>query len=851
MRDGVPTDVPADAAIEPLRRWFTAAGRTPFPFQVQTWQAYLAGQSGLVHAPTGSGKTLAVLGGPMAERLLRAPGDSAPTRRRESIPASVTRRGTDPFTVIWLTPLRALANDTAHALAEATGGLGMPWSIELRTSDTSTTVRKRQQDCLPTVLVTTPESLSLLISYPDARQRMASLRCAIVDEWHELLSTKRGVQAELGLARLRAWNPALRVWGLSATLANLEEAARVLTPPQSGAVCALIHARLKKQVRIDTLLPERIERFPWAGHIGARMVEPVAEALSSGGSTLVFCNTRSQAEIWFKLLMDLRPDWLGQVAIHHGSLDRRIRQQVEALLRAGKLRAVVCTSSLDLGVDFSAVDRVVQVGSPKGIARLMQRAGRSGHRPGQVSQALCVPTHAFELLEFSAAREGALARDVESRRPILKPLDVLAQHVVTIAVGGGFGRRELLDEVRATHAYAGLTDQEWGWVLDFVERGGPTLTAYPRFARVRRDPASDRYTVASPQVARLHRLGIGTITADGAVQLVSGRGKKLGTIEESFIGKLKPGDAFVFAGKVLELLSVRQMTARVRPAKRSRGTVPQWMGGRFPMSTQLAARVRQRLDEARRGVFVDDEMRRIAPLLAVQARWSALPAPGELLVESVQTREGGHHFLFPFLGRLVHEGLGAVLAHRIHRTHDVPVTATLTDYGIELHLPRLIAFDEAEWRRLLSPDRIVDDLLACLNAGELTKRQFREIARIAGLLVVGHPGQSRSNRQLQASSELFYEVFREFDPQNLLLEQARREVLEQQLEVSRLKSSLERLAAQRLVLKSTDRISPLAFPLWAQRLSSQTVRVENAQQRIDRMLRQLEDAMDAEAEVTL
>lgn len=851
MRDGVPTHVPADAAIEPLRRWFAAAGRTPFPFQVQTWQAYLAGQSGLVHAPTGSGKTLAVLGGPMAERLLRAPGGFAPMRRRESTTAAVTRRGTDPFTVIWLTPLRALANDTAHALVEATGGLGLPWSIELRTSDTSATIRKRQQDRLPTVLVTTPESLSLLISYPDARQRMASLRCAIVDEWHELLSTKRGVQTELGLARLRAWNPALRVWGLSATLANLEEAARVLTPPQTGAGCALIHARLKKQVRIDTLLPERIERFPWAGHIGARMVEPVADALSAGGSTLVFCNTRSQTEIWFKLLMDLRPDWLGQVAIHHGSLDRRIRQQVEALLRAGKLRAVVCTSSLDLGVDFSAVDRVVQVGSPKGIARLMQRAGRSGHRPGQVSQALCVPTHAFELLEFSAAREGALARDVESRRPILKPLDVLAQHVVTIAVGGGFCPRELLDEVRTTHAYAGLTDQEWGWVLDFVERGGPTLTAYPRFARVRRDPASDRYAVASPQVARLHRLGIGTITADGAVQLVSGRGKKLGTIEESFIGKLKPGDAFVFAGKVLELLSVRQMTARVRPAKRSRGTVPQWMGGRFPMSTQLAARVRQRLDEARRGVFIDDEMRRIAPLLSVQARWSALPAPGELLVESVQTREGGHHFLFPFLGRLVHEGLGAVLAHRIHRAHDVPVTATLTDYGIELHLPRLIAFDEAEWRRLLSPDRIVDDLLACLNAGELTKRQFREIARIAGLLVVGHPGQPRSNRQLQASSELFYEVFREFDPQNLLLEQARREVLEQQLEVSRLKSSLEHLAAQRLVLKSTDQISPLAFPLWAQRLSSQTVRVENAQQRIDRMLKQLEDAMDAEAEVTL
>lgn len=850
MRDGVPTLPPTDAAIEPLRRWFAAAGRTPFSFQIETWQAYLAGRSGLVHAPTGSGKTLAVFGGPMAERLALAPVGSPSPRRAESkrAAAAVTRKRTDPFTVIWLTPLRALANDTAHALAEAADGLGLPWSVELRTSDTTSTVRKRQQDRLPTVLVTTPESLSLLISYPDARERMASLRCAIVDEWHELLSTKRGVQAELGLARLRAWNPALRVWGLSATLANLDEAAAVLAPMGHRE---LVHAHLPKELRIDTLLPEKIERFPWAGHIGAKMVDPVAEALAGGGSTLVFCNTRSQTEIWFKLLLEMRPAWLGEIAIHHGSLDRRIRQQVEALLRAGKLRAVVCTSSLDLGVDFSAVDRVVQVGSPKGIARLMQRAGRSGHRPGQVSQALCVPTHAFELLEFSAARQGVLERDVESRPPVRKPLDVLAQHVVTVAAGGGFLSAELLAEVRSTHAYADLADQEWGWVIDFVECGGPTLTAYPRFARVAADPATGRYGIASAQLARLHRLGIGTITADGAVQLVTGGGKKLGTIEESFIGKLKPGDAFVFAGRVLELVGVRQMTARVRPAKRSRGAVPQWMGGRFPMSTQLAARVRQRLDEARQGVYADDEMRRVAPLLAVQARWSAIPAPDDLLVESVRTREGGHHFLFPFLGRLVHEGLGAVLAHRIHRLHAVPVTATLTDYGIELHLPRLIAFDEAEWRSLLAPAGLLDDLLACLNAGELTKRQFREIARIAGLLMVGHPGQPRSNRQLQASSELFYEVFREFDPENLLLEQARREVLERQLEVGRLNSALEHLTTQRLVLKSTDRISPLAFPLWAQRLSSQTVRVENAQQRIDRMLKQLEEAIDAEAEVML
>ena len=828
--------------LDPLIRWFECNGWTPFEFQLRTWRAYLAGRSGLVHAPTGSGKTLAVFGGPLAEALDQP---SHPRRLRQGA-ARRGRGATAPFTVIWITPLRALANDTVQSLDLAARSLRLPWSVELRTSDTTSSLRKKQLDRLPTVLVTTPESLSLLLSYPDARQRMSTLQCAIFDEWHELMSTKRGVQAELGLARLRAWNPRLRVWGLSATLGNLEQAARVLIPSSlPSGTRQIIHANLPKCLHISTLLPRSVERFPWAGHLGLRMVDAVLKELDKPGSALVFCNTRSHTETWFKQIMERRPEWLGEVAIHHGSLDRRIRQQVENLLRQGKLRAVVCTSSLDLGVDFSAVDRVIQIGSPKGIGRLMQRAGRSGHRPGEDSVALCVPTHAFELVEFSAAREGIERNEVESRPPLRKPLDVLVQHVVTIAAGGGFDERELFDEVRTTHAFADLTDQEWGWVMDFVARGGPTLTAYPRFARIRRqtdaDGESGRWVVASPQLARMHRLGIGTIVADGMVQLVSGR-RKLGTIEESFIGRLRPGDSFVFAGRSLELISVHQMTARVRPARKKRGAIPQWMGSRFPMSTHLAQRVRHRLDEARRDQFADAEMRAVAPLLRLQGNWSAVPAPDQLLIESVATREGGHHFIFPFLGRLVHEGLGALLAHRIHRRHDQPVTATLTDYGIELHSPVLIPLSESDWRALLSSERLIDDLLVCLNAGELTRRQFREIARIAGLIVVNQPGAPRSNRQLQASSEMFYDVFREFDPGNLLLEQARREVLEQQLEINRLKISLDQLAGQRLLLSAPARLTPMAFPLWAQRIASQTLRVENAQQRIERMLAGLEAA---------
>jgi ATP-dependent Lhr-like helicase len=947
--------------LEILATWFAANAWTPFDFQNEAWRAYLGGRSGLIHAPTGTGKTLAAFGGPLAERL----AERLPARPAAKQTVTERRNRTDPFTVLWLTPMRALANDTAHALESAARALGVPWSIELRTSDTTAHLRKKQRDRLPSVLVTTPESLSVLLSFPDARERMLTLRCAVVDEWHELLSTKRGVQAELGLARLAAWSTSLRVWGLSATIGNLDEAMAVLTRPvlacPSGGLLRddpspafhphvaatlaspsservdalgsvvgatrespssapeegwrppagpadatassndnasvheidsrvapthlrattadarlhhkplprgegtdrlagqladapthrladsplLIHAQLTKQLAVESLLPPSIERFPWAGHMGLRMRDAVIAAIEPGGSTLVFTNTRAQSEIWFRALLDKRPDWVGQLAIHHGSLDRKLRLKVESLLRDGTLKAVVCTSSLDLGVDFVAVDQVIQIGSPKGIARLMQRAGRSGHRPGVSSRVVCVPTHAFELIEFSAARDGICRRAVEARSPVEKPLDVLVQHIVTVASGGGFVEDELKAEVRRTWAYRDLSDDEWRWAMDFVERGGPTLTAYPQFQRVARDEAG-LWRVASDRLAKMHRLSIGTITGDGVLTLVTTGGKRLGTIEESFLGKLKPGDFFVFAGRPLELLGIRQMTARVRMVSKRQGTIPQWAGGRFPMSTQLAAGVRQRIDEFGHGVLADEEMRRIAPLLTIQQRWSALPAPDELLIESIRSREGTHLLLYPFLGRLVHEGLGAVIGHRLNLARGAPVTATYTDYGIELLAPGDVPLDEPDWRALLSPERLTDDLLACLNAGELTRRQFREIARVAGLVIVSTPGAPRSMRQLQATSELFFDVFRDFDPANLLLEQARREVLDKQLEFARLRAALVTLAKQRLVLTAPKRFTPMSFPIWAQRIQSQTLKVEAAQDRIDRMVRQLEAAAGKE-----
>jgi ATP-dependent helicase Lhr and Lhr-like helicase len=811
----------------PLHRWFASLGRTPFEFQQATWDAYAAGKSGLVHAPTGSGKTLSVIGGPLIE----------------AFKTSTPSRTNAPFTVLWLTPMRALATDTAHAISTAVQGVGLAhWKVELRTSDTTQSVRKRQRDRLPAVLVTTPESLSMLLSYAGAKDRLASCVCIVADEWHELMSSKRGTQAELGIARLAAWNPSLRIWGLSATIGNLPDAAGVLCHSVTQSP-AIIHADIRKELVVESLIPKTIEKFPWGGHMGLRMLSDVAGAIDRARSTLLFTNTRAQAEIWFKELLKARPDFLGQLAIHHGSLDRKVRLQVEGLLRSDKLKAVVCTSSLDLGVDFSAVDQVLQIGSPKGIARLMQRAGRSGHRPGEVSRVACVPTHAFELAEFSAARHGIKDKDVESRMPVVKPLDLLAQHVVTIAAADGFDEQELFDEVRRAFAFRNLSKQEWQWVLDFVLRGGPTLTAYPRFMRIKIDDTTSRYVIASDRFAKQHRLTIGTISGDGVMNVVTSSGKKLGTIEESFIGRLKPGDHFYFGGKSLVLLGTHQMNARVRPSPKLKGTVPQWAGGRFPLSTRLADRVRMRLHQASTGEFADAEMKALRPLLLVQERWSIIPKMDQLLIEQSQSRDGFHSFVFSFLGRLVHEGLAAVVAHRIKNRDGIPVTATLTDYGFELLTPQPMPDDVQGWSGLLSSENLLDDLLTCLNAGELTKRQFRDIARVAGLIVVSGPGQPRSNRQLQASSELFYDVFCEFDPENLLLQQARREVLEQQLEFSRLKDALEQVTQRQLVIKPTKRFTPLAFPIWAQRIQSQTLRVEAAQERIERMIRTLEKTL--------
>lgn len=815
-----------------VQDWFASKGWTPFPFQREVWQAYLAGECGLVHAATGTGKTLAAWCGPLLEWIGEhgLPQQPAPNERRKS-PA---------LRVLWLTPLRALAADTREALAQPLDDLGIPWSLELRTSDSSAAVKARQGRRLPTALITTPGSLSILLTRKDAAAQFSELRAVVVDEWHELLGTKRGVQVELALARLRRLQPNLCVWGLSATIGNLTEAKDTLL----GAAVKRVASRIvrgveSKEVVVDALIPSEIERFPWAGHLSPRLVPEVAKAVEEGKTAIVFTNTRSQAELWYQALLEARPDWAGVLALHHGSLDRKRRAWVENALRDGRVRCVVATSSLDLGVDFSPVDRVIQIGSPKGVARLLQRAGRSGHRPGAVSRVTCVPTNALELIDVAGARDGIAVNALESRRPVERPLDVLAQHLVTVALGGGFCAEDLLAEVRETHAYAALETEEWEWVLDFVSRGGAALRAYPEYHRI--TLCDGRYVVDSADIGRRHRLSIGTIVGDAQIGVHYLRGRSLGSVEESFVARLRPGDHFIFAGTPLEFVRLRDMKAWVRRAPAVHGAVPRWSGMRFPMSEELSEMVRRTVDDASRGVFRAAEMQAVQPLLDVQARWSCIPAADELLIEQVKTREGWHLYFFPFEGRLVHEGLSALFAHRLSLFKPISFSFACNDYGFELLSADAPPLDQALAAGLLSPRNLLADIPASLNATEMAKRQFRELARVAGLVFPGFPRAGKTARQLQASSGLFFDVFMRYDPGNRLLSQAHREVLERQLERSRLGRTLERLNSACVRLTSPPRVTPFGFPLVVDR-TRERVSTESLTDRIAKMHLQLEKA---------
>lgn len=820
------------------QRWFSERSWKPFPFQKEVWSAVKQGHSGLLHASTGSGKTYAVWFAALNRfaQAVKPPADDKPRKRKP--PAT-------PLSVLWITPMRALAADTARALEAPLADLDIPWTVGLRTGDTSSSERARQGRRLPTALITTPESLTLLQTRADAQSTFSTLKMVVVDEWHELIGNKRGVQLQLAIARLRRWNPDLIVWGVSATLGNQQHAQEVLV----GEGGVSVQGKITKELRVDTLLPPSIERFPWAGHMGLRMLPQVLAEVDSSASCLVFTNTRAQSEVWYQALLEARPDWAGLIALHHGSLAREVRDWVERALKEGHLKAVVCTSSLDLGVDFLPVERVLQIGSPKGVARLMQRAGRSGHAPGRPSRVTLVPTHSLELVEAAAAHDAVAARMIEPRESPHKPLDVLVQHLVSMALGGGFDPDALLLEVRSAWAYRDLTDAEWQWALAFVRHGGNSLTAYPDYRRVEPDE-NGVWRVPDARLARRHRMSIGTIVSDASINVKywkkGGGGGSLGSVEEGFIARLKPGDGFLFGGRLLELVRVENMTAYVKRATSKKAAVPRWNGGRMPLSSELADAVVTQLDAAARGIFNSPEMQAVRPLLEVQRHWSALPREKTLLAEVMKSREGWHLFLYPFAGRHVHLGLASLLAWRLSRHAPLTFSIAVNDYGFEL-----LSATEVDWQAQLQPDlfseeHLLADIMSSLNAGELALRRFREIARIAGLVFSGYPGAPKSNRQLQASSGLFFEVFKQYDAGNLLLTQAQEEVLRQELDVARLEHTLRRINQRTLDVHTVKRATPMAFPLLVERMR-ESLSSEKLADRIARMVRDLEKAAGPDA----
>lgn len=816
-----------DTADLTVEAWLTQRNWQPFDFQREAWAYIAAGQSGLLHASTGSGKTYAVWLGVLQALLNKQLGGKAA-----------------PISVIWLTPMRALAADTARALKEPVLDLAPAWTLGIRTGDTPTAERAKQDRRMPTILITTPESLTLLTAREKCAEELGSVQFVIADEWHELLGNKRGVQTQLALARLRTFQPKLVTWGLSATLSNIEQSAQILCRQTAQNVQenlrkpVILRGKQIKDLRIDTLIPENPGKYSWAGHLGARMLKPVVNELAISGTSLVFTNTRSQAEIWYQLILQEKPEWAGQIALHHGSLDKEVRDWVEQSLKAGQLRAVVATSSLDLGVDFLPVERVLQIGSAKGVARLIQRAGRSGHAPGRTSRITLVPTNTLELIEAAAARRAAQAGQIESRTSPRKPLDVLVQHIVTVALGGGFKSDELFDEVRTAFAYTDLSRAEFDWALAFCERGGESLAAYPDYHRIKADEGGI-YRVPDKAVARRHRMSIGTIVSDASMQVKYLTGQRIGTIEESFIARLKKGEGFTFAGRVLELIRVQDMTAYVKRAEKNKAAVPSWQGGKMPLSSELADNVVALLSEAADGYVTEPEMQAALPMLTTQMRLSRLPTKAALLIEQFTSKEGQHLYIYPFAGRNVHWGLASLLAYRLSLDEPATFSLSVNDYGFELLSATVFDVSRLQDQSLFTSKDLVSDVLASLNSSELAQRRFREIARIAGLIFTGFPGAAKSNKQVQASSGLFFEVFKKYDERNLLLAQSQQEVLSQELDIAQLQTSLEAMQSRRLEWVNLQHPSPLCLPLMVERLREKLSN-EKLADRLDRLLRDAE-----------
>ncbi|GAA4746882.1 ligase-associated DNA damage response DEXH box helicase [Flavisolibacter ginsenosidimutans] len=838
-----------------VKDWLAAKEFKPFAYQQEAWQRIINAESGLVNAPTGTGKTFSVFLG----AVIRFINDN---------PATFQSKAKNGLQLIWVTPLRALAKDIGRAMEEVINELGLQWKVGIRNGDTSTAERAKQKRQMPEVLIITPESLHLLLAQKDYPAVFQSLKTIAVDEWHELIGSKRGVQVELALSRIVGvrssanqasnieFQPSnLSIWGISATIGNLDEAKDVLLSPLKTKG-VIVRAQLQKQIEIESVFPDEIEKYPWAGHLGIKLAEKIIPVIDNSRTTLIFINTRGMSELWYQTLLNVAPHLAGAIALHHGSIDMALRTWIEEALHEGRLKAVVCTASLDLGVDFRPVETVVQVGSPKGVARFLQRAGRSGHSPDAVSKIYFLPTHSLELVEAAALKKAVSRQFIESREPLLLCYDVLVQYLGTLACGEGFYPGQIFEEVKRTNCFSELTEDEWDEMLYFIASGGNALQQYDEYKKV--EVLNGLYKITSRRIALRHRLHIGTIVSDNMMKVKFMGGGYVGVIEESFITRLEPGDAFTLAGRTLELVTIKEMTAFVKKSSKKNAKIPSWMGGRLPLSASLGKVLRETVSEAsldrpsltvsrktkelNQSSTANDqrpiELQVLRPLFALQKTLSHVPGEKELLIEQIETRDGFHLFVYPFEGRLVHEAMGALLAYRIGRLLPITFSIAMNDYGFELLSDQPIPVDDSNVYELFSPDNLMEDIQRSVNSTEMAKRKFRDIAVIGGLIFQGFPGEYKKARHLQASAGLLFNVFNEYDPDNVLIRQAYAEVFSQQMEELRLRDMLQRVQKSKIILTYPERLTPFCFPIKVDSMR-ENLTSEKLADRVRRMQEQL------------
>ncbi|WP_117590723.1 ligase-associated DNA damage response DEXH box helicase [Chryseobacterium sp. FH2] len=798
-----------------IQQWMADKGISPFKFQIDTWQKFGNGYSGMVVAPTGFGKTFSVFLAIISDFL------NHPEKYKKGLK------------MIWITPLRSLSKDIAKAMQEAIDEIGLDWVVGVRNGDTDPKVRQQQVKNMPEILVVTPESLHLLLGQKNNSRFFNEMKCVVIDEWHELLGSKRGVMVELAISQLKNYIPKIKIWGITATIGNLEEAMDVLIPYDIKKT--KITAKEHKKIDILSVFPDEVEILPWAGHLGAKLADHIVPIILESKSTIVFTNTRSQSEMWYQLLLEAYPDFAGQIAIHHSSIDAHLRIWIEENLSSGKLKAVVSTSSLDLGIDFKPVDTVIQIGSAKGVARFLQRAGRSGHSPFETSKIYCVPTHSLELIEVAALKEAVRQKVIEPREPQVLCFDVLVQFLMTLAVGDGFYPDELCERIKKVYAFQEMTDEEWKSILDFLTIGGSVLKSYEEFHKV--VIAEDGlYKVTSRKIAMLHRMNMGVIVSDAMLKVKFISGGYIGMVEEYFISKLKKEEKFILAGRVLEVAMIKDMTVYVRAAK-GKAFAPSYLGGRLPLSSNLGHFLREKLSGALNPKASEKELKFLHPLLANQEKNSHIPKEDEFLTELIKTREGYHLFMYPFEGRLVHEVMAALIAFRISKLAPISFSMAMNDYGFELFSDKEIPLNKENLDKILTRENLMTDVISSINSAEMARRKFRDIAVISGMVIQNYAGKQRSNKSLQSSAGLIFKVLEDYDPNHFLVRQAYTEVFNAQLQEQRLVEAFKRIEKSKIILKFSNTFTPLSFPIKVDSLR-QTLTSENLDTRIKRLVEQ-------------